>query len=167
MRRVFEGSDVDVLIVIVIQVLMTFFAALALFLVVRAVVRGPEFIAASNRDFESRHFDRVRFSIWEIYCFRATPIALLIIGAWAGFAVFSGLFWFLNGFGRVDEFGDWASFREILASVVGVPTGAFFSHWMVKTCERVWVQTLQNAEIAPADWLTYELEGRRGSRPGR
>ncbi|MEJ6390888.1 hypothetical protein [Gymnodinialimonas ulvae] len=138
-----------------------------MFLVARAVLRGPEYIAACNQAFDRRFLDRARFSIWEICCVRATPFALHILGAWAGFEVFSGLFWFLEDNGRIDEFGEWASYRQIFATTLGIPSGLFFFYSVTRTCEKVWIRTLQAADVAPVDWLEYELGGRNTPKPER
>jgi len=99
--------------------------------------------------------------------FRATPSAILMFSGWAGYAVFSDVFWFLGSVGRIDDYGDWSSYREIAASSLGIPFGLWLGYIVVSGANKAWRQMLSDREIAPITWLEYELSGRKGEEPGK
>jgi hypothetical protein len=71
----------------------------------------------------------------------------MIVFGWAGFQIVHSALWFLNDVGRVDQHGDWFSFRDSFASL-GILPGAIFGWFsVVKPCERLVREDLKNGDI--------------------
>jgi hypothetical protein len=148
-------------LMVIVQAILTLFGALSAILVLRASIKGIFHIGAATHDW-GRHFDPRKYSILNRAKFRATPLAIMILGGWAGHAVFSDLGWFLRKFGRADEYGEWMSYQEVLASGVGLPFGFWLAYSILVNSHKTWLAMLVERDIDPITWLDHELGLRVG-----
>lgn len=152
-------------LMMIVQAILTLLGALSAILVLRASIKGKYYIGAATYD-SGRHLDPWKYSILTRAKFRATPWAIMILGGWAGHAVFSDLGWFLGGFGRADEYGEWISYQEVLASGVGLPFGFWLAYLISVNSHKTWLAMLADREIAPITWLEHELGDGLGREHG-
>ncbi|MDA8747091.1 hypothetical protein N9M66_02650 [Litoreibacter sp.] len=129
-------SKLGSLMLLVLMCVFWTFGALTLGLTIRAVLKGKDYIAASNYGWGKSVVDRVfQSSLISKYLFKLTPFAIMITSGWAGFSLISDLAWPLETIGFVsNNDGEWRSYQTILASSIGAPIGLLFGCWLVTLC---------------------------------
>ncbi len=124
---------------VLLQALAVLSSTLVLALTIRAIIKGPNYIAESNLSWDRISlFYAIRKKELGRYFKKITPFAMMITFIWAGYSIAYNFFWFLGDAGYIDrEYDEWKSYRSHLSSVIGGGLGLVFCNWLLSVCERV------------------------------
>ncbi len=120
------------------QILICLIGFICLVLMIRAIIKGANYITASNANYSERtlrnvfHKKRLSYVI-----FRATPIAIVVISTLAGYLIIHALLYPMGEFGFINRDSEWVTYRYIFSSTIGAPLGLFYTQWFFKLCRSV------------------------------